>query len=105
MPERIHNAYESKYLHATAAQSRLRVIESQLSLGLTLCALADTEILYRQYSQAHKILDRVKHAAHSIGCHLDEPEHLPGDAIASLRKQLKQLEARAEQVESRLQEL
>jgi len=88
-------------LHLTAAQTRLRAIETQLSLGHTLCSVADTAILYQRYSEARKALDRLRHAAETIRRHLDEPGHLPRESIAEMREKLKQLEARAEQVTSR----
>src|SRR5215472_16083282 len=44
-------ATEMAHLHARAAECRLRVVDSQLSLGFTLCAIAETEIIYAQYDE------------------------------------------------------
>jgi len=102
MTERHLNASEGARLHAVASQIRLQAIESQLSLGFTLCALAETEIRFRQHSVARKLLDKVRHAAQSISFHLDEPNHLPNNSATDLRQPLMQLETRLEEVELRL---
>jgi hypothetical protein len=87
-------------LHRTAAESRLRAVESQLSLALTLCAIAETEIRYSRNDEAIKVVKKVRHHAETIRFHLDEPNHLPSIAISDLRKQLEKVNKRLEKIES-----
>ena len=87
-------------LHQTAAESRLRAVESQLSLALTLCAIAETELRYSQTDEAIKVVNKVRHHAETIRVHLDEPNHLPRIAIPDLRKQLEQVKKRIAKIES-----
>ena len=98
-------ASELKRLHAIAAGSRLRAIESQLSLAFTMCALAETELRYQQPGEAFKLLDKVRNTAESIRIHLGEPNHVPKPSISHLRKHLRRLEIRIRDVEALLYEI
>lgn len=95
------NQYASEIarLQRTAAESRLRAVESQLSLAFTLCAIAETEIRYSRPDEAIKVVNKVRHHAETIGYHLDEPNHLPSTAISDLRKRLTQLNERTDEIE------
>lgn len=91
-------------LHEEAAESRLRVVESQLSIAFTLCAIAETQMKYSRLDEATQLLKRLQHHAKTIRLHLDEPDHLPKAAVPDLRKQLTKLEERTEDIESRLRQ-
>ena len=91
-------ATKTARLHRTAAECRLRAIESQLSLGFTLCAIAETEIRYSRPAEAIKVVNKLRHHAETISFHIDEPNHLPTTAIPDLRKQLTQLTRRIEEI-------
>jgi hypothetical protein len=91
-------------LHDISAQSRLRAVETQLSLAFTACALAETEILYRRADETDKLLHKLRHYAETIRRHLNDPKHLPRVAVANLRQQLTQLERRTGAIETRLRE-
>lgn len=95
---------EMARLHKTAAESRLRVIESQLALAFTLCAIAETEIRYSRPDEAIKVVNKVRHHTETIRTHVDEPNHLPSAAISGLHRQLTQLEKRTEEIELRLRQ-
>jgi hypothetical protein len=95
-------ASEIARLQRTAAESRLRAVESQLSLAFTLCAIAETEIRYSRPDEAIKVVNKVRHHAETISYHLDEPNHLPSAAISDLRKRLTQLNDRTDEIESHL---
>jgi len=95
---------ELAHLQRTAAESRLRAVECQLSLAFTLCAIAETEIRYGQPREATEVMNKVRHHAETIRVHLDEPNHLPRTAISELRKQLTQLKKRTEEIESSLRQ-
>lgn len=104
MADNEHYATEIAHLHKTAAESRRRVVESQLALAFTLCAVAETEIRYSRPDQAIKVIKKVRHHAETIRFHLDEPNHLPKNGISDLRKQLGQLRKRTDEIESRLRQ-
>lgn len=87
-----------------AAESRLKAVESQLALGFTLCAIAETEIQYSRRDEAIKVVNKVRHHAETIGFHIDEPDHLPPAVISGLQKQLAQLKERTKEIESRLRQ-
>lgn len=95
-------AIDIAQLHEKAAEIRLRAVESQLSLGFTLCATAETEVRAGHPEVARKLVDRLRHHANTISGHLDEPGHLPKAAITDLRKLLGDLEARTERVDASL---
>jgi hypothetical protein len=97
-----HRAMQLSRLHDKAAESRQRVIESQLSLAFTLCAIAETEIRYDRPDQAMKILQKLASHTETLRIHLVEPNHLPKSAISDLCKQLTKLKERTKEVESRL---
>ena len=97
-------ATEIARLHRTAAESRLRSVESQLSLAFTLCAIAETEIRYSRPDEAIKLIERLRHHAETIRIHLDEPNHLPKIAIPDLRNELTKLTKRTEEIESSLRQ-
>lgn len=95
-------ATEIARLHRMAAESRLRAVESQLTLAFTLCAIAETEIQYSRPDEAIKLINKVRHHAETISFHIDEPNHLPSAAIPDLREQMTHLKRRTEEIESRL---
>ena len=97
-------ATEIARLHQTAAESRLRVVESQLALAFTLCAVAETQIRYDRPDEAIKVVNKVRHHAETISFHVSEPDHLPTTSISTLRQQLTQLKKRTEEIESRLRQ-
>ncbi len=99
-----HYAAEIERVHRTAAETRLRAVESQLALAFTLCTIAETEILYNQPDEAIKLVNKVRHHAQTIGFHIDERDHLPTTAIPTLRKQLTQLAKRTEEIEASLRQ-
>lgn len=92
-------ATEISRLHKIAAESRLRVVESQIALAFTLCAIAETEIRYSRRDEAIKVVTKVRHHAETISFHVEEPHHVPTGAISGLRKQLTQLKKRTEEIE------
>jgi hypothetical protein len=97
-------AKEVARLHDHAAECRRKAVETQLSLALTLSALAETEIRYGRPREALKLASKLRHHADTIRTHLKEPDHLPKIALSELNKQLVQLENRIEAVESCLRQ-
>src|SRR5215469_3305479 len=101
MAEDDQYAMEVERLYAEAAQFRLRAIESQLALGFVLCTLAETEMRYRHFAEARKIVDKMRHATESIRVHLDERD-VPKNAMTDLWQRLTQVASRVQQVEAQL---
>lgn len=97
-------ASEIARLNRMAAESRLRVVESQLALAFTLCAIAETEIRYDQPDEAIKVLNKVLNYAGTIRFHVEEKNHVPKAAISGLLKRLTELKTRTEQIEARLRQ-
>ena len=104
MAEESQYATEIASLHRMAGESRLQAIESQLSLAVTLCAIAETEIRYTRLDEAIKVLNKVRHHAETISIHVGEPDHVPWAAIPNLRKQLVQLKKRIDEIELRVRQ-
>ena len=102
MEKNIQYATEKAGLQAQAAEWRLRVVESQLKLAFTLCAIADTEIRYDRPDEALKLVKKLLHHAETIRMHVNEPNHLPRIAIQDLRNRLAELERCIKEIESRL---
>lgn len=103
-PMRVLGEAEIARLHKTAAECRLKSVESQLSAAFTLCELAKTLTRYYEPNEAIKVLDKVRYHAETISFHIDEPNHLPRTAISDLREQVMLLKKRTEEIESRLRQ-
>ena len=91
-------------LRAMAAETRLRAVESQLSLGITFCAIAETELRFGRLDEATKMVTKLRHHAEIIRLHIDEPGHLPTIAIPTLNGQLTELKNRTDKIESLLRQ-
>ena len=102
MAEIVQLDTETALLHATAAQCRLRVVESQLTLALTLCDIAETDLRYGRLDETVKLVSKLWHYAEIVRIHLDDPNHLPRVARSDIRSRLTQLQERIKKVESRL---
>jgi len=98
-------ATEIGRLRTKAAECRLTVVESQLSLALTLCTLAHAEINYNRRDEALKLVNKLHYHSGIIRVHINEPDHLPRIGISEARKQLATLEQGIEEIESRLRRL
>jgi hypothetical protein len=96
------DATEVAGLPKTPAEFRLRAIESQLSLGLTLCKIAETQLRYSRRDEAIKVVNKIRHHAETIRFHIEEPNHLPKIAVPEIRKRLEQLDKRTDEIESPL---
>ncbi len=89
-------------LRAEAVQARLQAIQTQLAVGLTLCAMAEIEIIHGEMDEARKLVERLLHSTEVIRFHLDEPNHVPPSSLPDLRNQLAQLKNRIRNVEMQL---
>ncbi len=89
-------------IRAIAAQTRSLAIESQLAIALTLCATAESQIHLGQIDEARTVIQNLLHKAELIGCHLDEPCHVPAVSLPDLRERLAKLKDRIRDVEKQL---
>ncbi len=89
----------------TAAQSRLRAIETQLSLAFTLCDVAETNVRYKERAAARKVLEKIRHMADSISAHVGEEHHVPAATVPQLRSRLAQITRQANDIEEQLRTL
>ena len=68
---------EKQFYHLyAAAQTRSRAIQTKLSLALTFCSVAETELDYGRVAQAQKLLQIVRESVGSVKRHLDKPKYL-----------------------------
>ena len=93
---------EIERLHQTAAETRLRSVESQIALAFTLCAIAETEIRYGWLEEAIRVIKRVRLHTKTIAFHVNERGHLPSVAVPVLRNRLALLKKRTGEIESSL---
>jgi len=104
VPHNNQYAAETAHLRDMARESRLRAVESQLSLSFTLCAVAETNIRYARLDEARKLVNQLRHFAETVRIHINQSNRLPAIAIGDLRVQLTQLEKRTENIESKLRQ-
>ncbi len=90
---------------ATAAQTRLGAIETQLSLAFTSCGVAETDIRHEQRAQAREVLEKIRHTADTISAHVGKEHHVPAATVPQLRSRLAQLTRRANDIEEQLHTL
>ena len=81
---------------------RGEAIQSQLTLGFTLCQLAAQSITSGHFDHAHKIVERLWPSAHTVARHLDEPDHVLASMIPELWTELRRLEGQIAEIEARL---
>ena len=89
-------------LRVEAAESRLRAIQSQLSLGFTLCAMTKTELCYGRVDNVCTLIEKAQHITATVGRHLDEPNHVPAGRLNDCRGELARLEAQVLSIEEQL---
>ena len=79
-------------LHNHSAGLRVRAVRSQLRAAFTICATAKTALDLHEVGLAREAVKNAKRTAHWVRAHLNEPNHVPTDAIAGLAEQLAALE-------------
>jgi hypothetical protein len=89
-------------LRRLATQTRVQVLRSELSLAVTFCALAETELAYQQLDVAVNVLWKAQRTATSVRSHIDDLYSLSVIAIEVLVEQLLQLEARIVEVQEQV---
>ena len=85
---------EFRHLRIQAAQTRLRAIQSQVALGLTFCSVAELELKIGHSERIRKVIENLQRLSATVRRHLDEPDHVPSDAVEGVRTELVRLESR-----------
>lgn len=92
-------ANEFHRLKLKASLYRAQAIRSQIAAGLTFCRVAWTELDSGHVDAAHGLLERVRHLCERVHYQLNEPDHIPPDALENVNAELAQLESRIAAVE------
>lgn len=93
-------ASKKQPFEVAAAEYRLKLVETELSMASTLCRLAQTLARYNPPDEAIKVLHKVRDHVEVISFHIDVPHHLPPPAISALRGRVVELNKRIEEIES-----
>jgi hypothetical protein len=102
MPDYSDQQSAFRSVQAVTAQTRLQAIKARLSLALTFCSLAETELDYGELAAARKLLRIVRQTAESVSSHLEKPNYVPAEHLAELNEQLMRLESRMSSITVRL---
>ena len=93
---------ESARLRSVAQQTRLRTIQTELSLAFTWCSVARTEAQFGEEDRFQKSLQRLKRAIESLRTRIHEPEHVPMQLVPQFEAQLEQLESKVFELQEEL---
>ncbi len=91
-----------KAVRLKARLTRLQAMHSQLTSALKLCSAAENALVLGHIQLGHNAVTKARHTAHWIRVHLEEPNHIPVDSVASTRDRLAELEERVSTIEARL---
>jgi hypothetical protein len=94
----------NRKLRESTRVSRLRLVESRLSLAFTMCQTAESDLSYGGVTQARKLIHVVQRTGRLIREHLDQ-EQVPSDRIAKVGKRLLQLEKQLLAIQARCRRL
>ena len=85
------------------AQTRVHVIETELSLISTLCTTAETALLYNNMSEATRALQKARSALGSLDQLLKSTRKISSSLFDDYPHELAHLEERTRLIEARLQ--
>jgi len=88
-------------LQESAARTRLQAFHTRLSLAVTFCSLAETELDYCEVAQAEKLLRIVRQTVQFIRNHLNNPPYLSSEDKAGIRDQLTHIEKQVSSIDAR----
>jgi hypothetical protein len=89
-------------LSARCAQLRVEAMGLQLSSAFRFCTTAENALIFGRVQNAREAIAKARRAADRVRLHLDEPNHVPADAVASIADQLADLETVISRWEGRL---
>ena len=100
MPPADADAEKTHRLRAVAEQTRLRVIEAELTLVMTWCSVAMTEAELGEKDRFRKSFQRIQRAVALLRKHINEPAHVPAELADGFRDKLELLDRKIEQLEA-----
>ena len=88
-------------LYARSTRLRVRAMELQLSAAFTFCSTAENALDLGRVQNARKAIGNARRTALVVGLHLDEPNHVPADALANIADGLAELKTLISRFEER----
>lgn len=92
-------------VRSRALQLRLRAMRTQLTAASNYCSTAEHALIFGRVQLGNNAVQRAKHTSEKVSAHLEEPNHVPADAVAGLREELVAIERQVSNLEARLQPL
>ena len=89
-------------LHNHSAGLRVRAVRSRLRAAFTICATAKTALDLHEVGLAREAVKNAKRTAERVRVHLNEPNHVPTDAIADIAKELAELDQQIAKLERQI---
>lgn len=89
-------------VRSRAAQLRLRAMRSQLAAASNFCSTAANAATLGQVQLGLDAVQKAKHTAQWVRVHLEEPNHIPADAVAGIRDELAALQRQISDLEAGL---
>lgn len=90
-------------LRSRSAQLRLRAMRAQLTAGSKYCSTAEHAFIFGRVQLGINAAQNAKHVAQKVRLHLEEPNHVPANAVAGIRDELAELEREISNLEARFQ--
>jgi len=85
-----------------SATLRARAIRSQLRAAFTVCSTAKTAFDRHEVGLGREAVKNAKRTAERVRVHLNEPNHVPTDAIADIAKELAELDQQIAKLERQI---
>ena len=77
-------------------------MRAQLTAAFNYCSTAEQSLIVGRVQLGMNAVQNAKHVAQKVRLHLEEPNHVPADAVAGLRDELAGLERQISKLEARL---
>ena len=97
----VEKNHSFKAVRSRAARVRLQAVRTQLTAALNYCSTAENALVFGQTEKGRQAIERATHTAQSVHAHIEEPNHLPTDSVASVRDQLAELHRKISNIEAR----
>jgi hypothetical protein len=104
-PESDDPVSQHERLKVVSAQTRLQSVQSQLALAFSFCAMAETELSYKNTHETQELIQKARRIAEVVTYHVAEPNHVPENQAGMLRNELERLESRISDIETRRSKL
>ena len=102
MPAELDLIDHGRRLQFLTAQTRMRLMESELSLGLTFCMVLETELRLGEIDAARKFLAKAAQTIDHVGRSIRAAAEMGPREKQALRRRLARVEGRLREVRSKL---